>query len=111
MKKIKHSTVDNVHTTNNVCNKQYLIGELAHVHNVSQDLMHQLINTLIKEISTALVCGDRIELRGFGSFSVRKRDKKTIYDPKTKKISNVCQRGVLYFRASKILLKKLNNSV
>ena len=66
------------------------------------------IDTILDEISTALVCGDRIELRGFGSLVVRKRKKGLARNPKNGQKVEVDERGSLYFRASRDLVKQLN---
>ncbi len=98
-------------------NKQpYVFDKTALAHILAQSYQNVDIKTASKvvelffeQITTALVCGDRIELRGFGSMVVRKRNAKIVRNPKTLKQVNVDPKGSLYFRASKELLKELNN--
>lgn len=68
----------------------------------------EAVDVMLGEISTALVCGDRIELRGFGSLVVRTRKKGLARNPKSGAKVEVEERGSLYFRASRDLVKQLN---
>ena len=70
--------------------------------------VEQLVTTIFAEISGALQRGDRVELRGFGSFFVRKREGRTGCDPRSGKAIKVDERYVPLFRAGKILLEKMN---
>ena len=72
--------------------------------------VEEAIDIFFNEMSTALVCGDRVELRGFGSMVVRKRESGIARNPKNGATVQVEDRGSLYFRASKDLLKELNSS-
>ena len=74
----------------------------------SKEQFSKIVDTFFDDISTALVCGDRIELRGFGSMVVRKRKTKVARNPKTNEKIEVGDKGSLYFRASKELIKILN---
>ncbi len=66
------------------------------------------LETVFDEVSMALICGDRVELRGFGSLVVRKRGKGEARNPKSGTKVQVADRGSLYFRASRELVKDLN---
>ncbi|WP_039458190.1 HU family DNA-binding protein [Candidatus Jidaibacter acanthamoebae] len=70
--------------------------------------LEEIANIFFQEISVALICGDRIELRGFGSMSVKKRAAKVGRNPRTNQQLEVGNKGSLQFRPSKELLKKLN---
>jgi integration host factor subunit beta len=59
-------------------------------------------------MTTALICGDRVELRGFASWVVRKRKGKMARNPRNNDKIKVGDKGSLYFRASKELHKSLN---
>ena len=67
-----------------------------------------LVNTILGEISKGLMSGDRIELRGFGAFSIRKRDPRTARNPKNGAVVTVTQRYAIYFRAGKELRERIN---
>lgn len=69
-----------------------------------------LVDTIIEELSKALERGDRIELRGFGAFSIRKRKPRMARNPKTNEKVQLGERSVVYFRAGKGLRDTLNES-
>ncbi|MFI4984101.1 MAG: HU family DNA-binding protein [Rickettsiales bacterium] len=91
--------------------KSDLVGKIALKHQeLTRGEVEQAIDTIIDEVSTALVCGDRVELRGFGSLVVRKRKKGLARNPKSGQKVEVDERGSLYFRASRDLVKQLNTA-
>ncbi len=70
-----------------------------------------LVNTVFGEISQALEQGNRIELRGFGAFSVRKREPRVARNPKNGDKVKVGARYAIYFRAGKELRELVNKNV
>ena len=66
------------------------------------------VNGMLREMSQALVEGHRIELRGFGAFSVRRREPRVARNPKNGESVQVQQRHAIYFRAGKELRERLN---
>jgi len=90
--------------------KSELIRALAkkHPHLFQKDTT-ALIDTILSEITDALSSGDRVELRGFGSFSVRERKPRQARNPKTNEVVNLPSRKVTYFRAGKELREKVDN--
>ena len=75
-------------------------------------LMHRdvelIVATVFDEITGALSRGDRVELRGFGAFSVRKRDARVGRNPRTGETVPVAEKGVPFFKAGKELRERLN---
>ena len=75
-------------------------------------LMHRdiemIVATVFDEITGALAQGDRVELRGFGAFSVRKRDARTGRNPRTGEAVPVAEKGVPFFKTGKELRERLN---
>ena len=67
-----------------------------------------LVNTVFNEISEGLVDGGRIELRGFGAFSIRKREPRVARNPKNGESVTVSERYAIYFRAGKELRERIN---
>ncbi len=67
-----------------------------------------LINTILGEISSTLAEGGRVELRGFGAFSVRKREARAARNPKNGEIVNIGERYAIYFRTGKELRERIN---
>jgi integration host factor subunit beta len=60
------------------------------------------------EISEALARGDRVELRGFGAFSVKKRDARVGRNPRTGASVHVTQKFIPFFKTGKQLRERLN---
>ncbi len=90
-------------------NKQQLVEKVLEADkNLSLEVVEKALDVVLDEISTGLICGDRVEIRGFGSLVVRKRDGGTARNPKNGEKVSVKDRGSLYFRASKDLIKNLN---
>ena len=65
------------------------------------------VDIIIETMSESLDQGDRIEIRGFGSFSVRKRKARQTKNPKTGKIMDIPPRKTLHFAMSKSLKEAL----
>ena len=65
------------------------------------------VDIIIETMSESLDQGNRIEIRGFGSFSVRKRKERQSKNPKTGKIMNIPPRKTLHFAMSKSLKEAL----
>ncbi len=63
----------------------------------------QAVDIILEEISQALTEGRRVEIRGFGSFSVRTRKPRTTKNPKTGKLMDIPSRKTLHFTMSKSL--------
>ena len=65
------------------------------------------VDLILEEISQALIENRRVEIRGFGSFSVRTRKPRSTKNPKTGKIMNIAARKTLHFTMSKSLKESL----
>ena len=65
------------------------------------------VDIIIDTMSESLNQGDRVEIRGFGSFSVRKRKARQTKNPKTGKIMDIPPRKTLHFAMSKSLKEAL----
>jgi integration host factor subunit beta len=68
-----------------------------------------LVNTMFDEITRALAEGNRVELRGFGAFSVRKREPRAARNPKNGAMVQVEERHAIYFRTGKELRERITN--
>lgn len=75
-------------------------------------LYHRDIETLVSSvldgISNSLVEGNRVELRGFGAFSVRKREARKARNPKNGAEVHIGERHAIYFRTGKELRERVN---
>lgn len=69
-----------------------------------------IINTVFDEIIQALGNGDRVELRGFGAFSVKGRNARTGRNPRTGDQVEVEAKRVPFFKSGKELRERLNVS-
>ncbi|MGI3209598.1 integration host factor subunit beta [Roseovarius tibetensis] len=76
-------------------------------HLVQQDVA-RIVNTIFSEITEALANGNRVELRGFGAFSVKKRDARIGRNPRTGESVAVEQKYVPFFKTGKLLRDRLN---
>ncbi len=74
---------------------------LADVENIIETFFSQIVATLEK--------GGRVELRGFGTFSVKKRDKRTGRNPRTGEYVEVAPKNVPFFKIGRQLHARLNS--
>ena len=70
--------------------------------------VERILDTVFQEIIEAMARGDRVELRGFGAFSVKKRDARNGRNPKTGEAVDVNQKHVPFFKTGKLLRDRLN---
>ena len=70
--------------------------------------MERIVTAIFDEITAALSRGDRVELRGFGAFSVKRRDARIGRNPRTGEAVNVAAKRVPFFKTGKLLRERLN---
>jgi len=70
--------------------------------------VEQAVDIVLDEVAQALASGGRVELRGFGAFSVRKRDARTGRNPRTGDTVKVSAKRVPFFKPGKELRLKVN---
>jgi integration host factor subunit beta len=89
--------------------KSDLIKRLADAnpHLFMRDI-ERIVGTVFEQISAALARGDRVELRGFGAFSVRSRGQRVGRNPRTGDEVDVPNKVVPYFKTGKELRERLN---
>ncbi|MCQ8277653.1 integration host factor subunit beta [Acetobacteraceae bacterium KSS8] len=89
--------------------KSELIDELAaaNPHLQSRDV-ELIVSTIFDEVSAALARGERVELRGFGAFTVKQRDARTGRNPRTGEPVSVDEKVVPFFKAGKELRERVN---
>jgi len=85
---------------------QKVAEENPHLH---QKDVERIVATIFDEIVEALAHGDRVELRGFGAFSVKHRDARTGRNPRTGDAVEVEEKHVPFFKAGKLLRDRLND--
>lgn len=69
-----------------------------------------IVSTILDEITAALARGDRVELRGFGAFSVKTRDARTGRNPRTGAQVSVQEKCVPFFKTGKEMRERLNEN-
>ena len=70
--------------------------------------VERIVATVFEEISEALARGDRVELRGFGAFSVKRRSARIGRNPRTGETVHVAAKSLPYFKTGKQLRERLN---
>ncbi len=70
--------------------------------------VENIVNAILGEITNALSRGDRVELRGFGAFSVKQRDARVGRNPRTGHHVEVQQKYVPFFKTGKEMRERLN---
>jgi integration host factor subunit beta len=70
--------------------------------------VERIVATILDEITAALSRGDRVELRGFGAFSVKHRGARIGRNPRTGESVSVAEKVVPYFKTGKELRERLN---
>src|SRR6058998_571614 len=90
--------------------KAELIEEVARAVEMTRKDSEQIVDTIFDSIVHALRSGDKIEIRGFGSFRTRKRQPRIGRNPKTGAKVDVPAKKIPYFKPSKELKDVVNNS-
>ncbi|MBF0187564.1 MAG: integration host factor subunit beta [Magnetococcales bacterium] len=89
--------------------KSELIDTLAQRKNLSRKEAEIVVGTVLNEIGNALSRDERVELRGFGSFSVKERPSREGRNPKTGEKVMVEEKKVPFFKAGKELRQRVDN--
>src|SRR2546423_3923088 len=84
---------------------QRIAGQNPHLY---QRDVENIVNAILGEITTALSRGDRVELRGFGAFSVKKRPAREGRNPRTGARVSVDKKAVPFFKTGKEMRERLN---
>ena len=90
--------------------KSQLIEEIAAKQNISNAKATQFVDAILKAMEQALCDGDRIEFRGFGSFSIKEHESYVARNPRTGQNVKVPPRKRIRFRMSDAIFKRLNDS-
>ena len=89
--------------------KSELIARLAELNpSLYHRDLEQLVNTVFDTITEALENGDRVELRGFGAFSLRERKARVGRNPRTGEAVSVDAKTIPFFKMGKNMRERLN---
>ena len=72
--------------------------------------VERIVNRVFDEVIDAMKQGNRVELRGFGAFSVKERNARTGRNPRTGESVDVTEKRVPFFKTGKELRQRLNGS-
>ncbi|MCB1214742.1 MAG: integration host factor subunit beta [Deltaproteobacteria bacterium] len=93
-------------------NKSDLVETITEeLKTLSKKEVDLIIDTIFEQMMHSLKEGDRIEIRGFGSFEIRSRDSREGRNPKTGETVFVRSRKVPFFKAGKELKHRINESI
>ncbi len=91
--------------------KAALVEEVARVADLTKKHAEVIVETVFRSITDALRRGEKIELRGFGSFRLRRREPRKGRNPKTGDRVDVPSKRVPYFKPGKELKDLINRDI
>ncbi len=89
-------------------NKSDLVEALSEEEDLTKTKAEEVVNLVFAEMTDALVKGDRVEIRGFGSFKVKHYDGYTGRNPKTGKQIKVKPKKLPFFKCGKALKERVD---
>ena len=93
-----------------VMTKAELVDEVARVVQLTKKQAETIVNIVFDSIVDSLRAGQKIELRGFGSFRLRSRKSRTGRNPKTGEKVEVPSKKIPYFKPGKELKELINKA-
>jgi integration host factor subunit beta len=91
-------------------NKSQLIEALAKEEDLALKKAEEVVNTVFGDMEKALANGERVEIRGFGSFKIKKYEGYQGRNPKTGEIINVSPKKLPFFKVGKELKERVDIS-
>ncbi len=89
-------------------NKSRLVEKLAKTENLTIKTAEEVVNTIFKEMEKSLTRNSRIEIRGLGSFKLKKYDSYNGRNPKTGKIIKVESKKLPFFKVGRELKERVD---
>jgi len=90
--------------------KSELIEQLSYnAGDLNKKEAEVVVNTIFDSIGDALIGGDRVEIRGFGSFTVREREAREARNPKSGEVVSIPAKKTPFFKTGKELRSRVNN--
>ncbi len=96
--------------TTQTLNRSDLITLLIDKNKLTPVIAEQVVVTILDEMSKALINGDRIEIRGFGSFEARQRAPRKARNPKTGETVYTQSKNAVHFKPGKELRERVDIS-
>jgi integration host factor subunit beta len=92
--------------------KSELIEQLSsNSEGLNKKEAEMIVNTIFGSIGEALAEGDRVEIRGFGSFTIRERDAREARNPKSGEIVKIPSKKTPFFKTGKELRSRVNQGL
>ena len=91
--------------------KADIIREVSNMTGLTKVEIETVFNSIIVNISDSLKRGERVDIRGFGSFLIKQRPARDARNPATREIVKLQERFVPVFKVSKILKEDVNKSL
>ena len=89
--------------------KSELVEQLStNAESLNKKEAELIVNTIFTSIGDALVSGDRVEIRGFGSFSIRERDAREARNPKSGEVVSIPAKKTPFFKTGKELRSRVD---
>jgi len=85
-----------------------LIDSIVKENNITRSDAKKAVEIILEEISTAIICGNGVEVRGFGGFKKRHRKRRIGINPKTGEKTDVSEKFVPFFKPGKLLKEAIN---
>jgi len=89
-------------------NKSQLIEALAKAENLALKKAEEIVNTVFGDMEIALIEGQRVEIRGFGSFKIKHYQGYKGRNPKTGEVINVAEKKLPFFKVGKELKERVD---
>ncbi|MBQ7633754.1 MAG: integration host factor subunit beta [Alphaproteobacteria bacterium] len=80
----------------------------AKMPNLTLKDIESIVSVVFEKLTNALANGDRVEIRGFGAFSIRTRNPRIAINPKNKTMVEVPSKNIVHFKTGKELHSRLN---
>jgi len=90
-------------------NKSELVEALSVERDLTYKKADEVVNLIFDALSEAMSCGERIEIRGFGSFVVKKYEAYTGRNPKTGEVIQVRPKKLPFFKVGKELRDRVDS--
>ena len=91
--------------------KADIIREVSNMTGLTKVEIEAVFNSIIVNITDSLKRGERVDIRGFGSFLVKQRPARNARNPATREIVKLKERFIPAFKVSKILKEDVNKSL
>ena len=91
--------------------KANIVDQVANATGLTKVETEAVFEGLINSIIDSLSNGERVDIRGFGSFIVKKRSARDAHNPATREVVKLKERFVPSFKVSKLLKDKVNKAL